>query len=55
MRSHGVPDFPDPPAASGGAIRFVVGGGGFDPIAPLFRQAQRICISFLSRRRAGAG
>jgi hypothetical protein len=55
MRSHGVPDFPDPPSASGGAIRFGVGGGGIDPIAPLFRKAQRICISFLSRRGAGAG
>jgi hypothetical protein len=55
MRSHGVPDFPDPPAASGGGIRFVVGGGGIDPAAPLFRVAQRICISFLSRQRAGAG
>ena len=55
MRSHGVPDFPDPPSASGGAIRFGVGGGGIDPAAPLFRKAQRTCISFLIRRRAGAG
>ena len=55
MRSHGVPDFPDPPAASGGGIRFVVGGGGIDPAAPLFREAQRSCISLLIRRRAGAG
>jgi hypothetical protein len=55
MRSHGVPDFPDPPSASGGAIRFVFGSGGLDPAAPLFRRAQRICFSFLSRRGAGAG
>ncbi len=51
MRSHGVPDFPDPPAASGGAIRFVGRSVGFDPIAPLFRKAERTCSSLLS----GAG
>ncbi len=55
MRSHGVPDFPDPPSASGGAIRFGVGGGGIDPVAPLFRKAQRICISLLTGRRVVAG
>lgn len=55
MRSHGVPGFPDPPAASGGGIRFGIGGGGIDPAAPLFRVAQRRCISLLIRRRAGAG
>ena len=55
MRSHGVPDFPDPPAASGGAIRFEVGSGGFDPIAPLFRKAQQTCSSVFRRRLAGAG
>ena len=53
MRSHGVPNYPDPPLASGGAIRFGFGAGGIDPVAPLFRTAQRTCISFLSRRRAG--
>jgi hypothetical protein len=56
MRSHGVPDFPDPPSASGGAIRFVVGGSsGFDPVAPLFRKAQRSCSSIFRRRLAVAG
>lgn len=55
MRAHGVPDFPDPPAASGGAIRFVSGSGGFDPIAPLFQKAQRTCSPLFSRRLAGAG
>jgi len=55
MRSHGVPDFPDPPSASGGAIRFGVGGAEIDPSAPLFSKAQRICISFLTRRRSGVG
>jgi hypothetical protein len=55
MRSHGVPDFPDPPSASGGAIRIAFGGSGLDPAAPLFRRAQRTCFSLLSRRLAGAG
>jgi hypothetical protein len=55
MRAHGVPDFPDPPSAAGGAIRFGFGAGGIDPAAPLFREAQRVCVSFLTRRRAGAG
>ena len=55
MRSHGVPDFPDPRAASGGAIGFTFGAGGLDPAAPLFREAQQRCISLLIRRRAGAG
>jgi hypothetical protein len=55
MRSNGVPDFPDPPAASGGGFGFAFGAGGIDPAAPLFRVAQRRCISILIRRRAGAG
>jgi hypothetical protein len=49
MRSHGVPDFPDP-SGSGGGIGLAFGGGGIDPAAPLFRVAQRTCISFLTRR-----
>jgi hypothetical protein len=50
MRAHGVPNFPDPPAASGGGFGFVFGSGGLDPAAPLFRTAQRICFSYLTRR-----
>jgi hypothetical protein len=52
MRSHGVPNFPDP--SSGGGIRFG-GGASFDPAAPLFRSAQRTCISILIRRRNAIG
>lgn len=55
MRANGVPDFPDPAAASGGGFGFGFGAGGIDPAAPLFRVAQRRCISVLIRRRAGAG
>jgi hypothetical protein len=50
MRSHGVPNFPDPPAASGGGFGFAFGSGGLDPAAPLFRIAQRMCFSVLTRR-----
>jgi hypothetical protein len=49
MRSHGVPNYPDPPATSGG-LGFAFGSGGLDPAAPLFRAAQRVCFSILTRR-----
>jgi hypothetical protein len=55
MRSHGVPDFPDPSSPSGGGLGFSFGGSGIDPAAPLFRRAQRSCFSLLSGRLAGAG
>jgi hypothetical protein len=51
MRAHGVPNFPDPPSASGGGFGLIFGGGSIDFGAPLFRQAQRFCISILSHRR----
>jgi hypothetical protein len=51
MRSHGVPNFPDPPPASGGGFGLIFGSGGIDPAAPLFREAQRSCISTLTRQR----
>lgn len=56
MRSHGVPNYPDPPAPSGGGVGlFVFGGSGIDPAAPLFRIAQRSCFSILTHRRGGLG
>jgi len=55
MRSHGVPNFPDPPSASGGGFGFAFGGSGIDPGAPLFREAQRSCISVLTRQRVVVG
>ena len=51
MRSHGVPNFPDPPSVSGGGFGLIFGGSGIDPAAPLFREAQRSCISVLTRQR----
>jgi hypothetical protein len=51
MRAHGVPNFPDPPSASGGGgFGFAFGSGGLDPAAPLFRRAQRVCFSVLTHR-----
>ncbi|HUB76386.1 MAG TPA: hypothetical protein VL977_04980 [Solirubrobacteraceae bacterium] len=56
MRAHGVPDFPDPrPVSAGFGFGFAVasgpGGGGIDFAAPLFRAAQRACVSNLVHRR----
>ena len=54
MRSHGVPNFPDPVSASGGGFGLIFGGSGIDPAAPLFRNAQRSCISIITHQRAFA-
>jgi len=51
MRSHGVPDFPDPQVTTGPGGRGIgirmggpkVGGGGFDPNSPAFQRAQKTC------------
>jgi hypothetical protein len=40
MRSHGLPDFPDPSA--GGGIQINVGSG-IDPQSPAFQAAQQSC------------
>jgi hypothetical protein len=44
MRSHGVPDFPDP--SSRGGIDLVLGSG-LDPASPSFQSAQRSCKHLL--------
>jgi hypothetical protein len=43
VRSHGVPNFPDP-AAGGGGIHL---GDGFDPNSPSFKSAQTACQHLL--------
>ena len=43
MRSHGVPQFPDP--SSGGGLKLVPGSG-LDPFSPSFRSAQQACRKF---------
>jgi hypothetical protein len=47
MRSHGVPDFPDPQfqTGSGGGFGVRLGGPGIDKNSPAFEAAQRVCGS----------
>jgi hypothetical protein len=44
MRSHGLPNFPDPTESSGG-ISMRIGGPGLDPNSPQFQTAQKECRS----------
>jgi hypothetical protein len=44
MRSHGVPNFPDP--SSGGGIN-IPAGSGINPQSPAFRSAQHACSKLL--------
>ena len=60
MRSHGVPDFPDPQFGSGGGISIRIsahagagGNNGLDPNSPIFQKAQRTCGSLLPGRAGG--
>jgi hypothetical protein len=55
MRANGVPGFPDPRPPSAGGAGFALGGPGLDYAAPLFRRAQRTCISVFRRQRRGGG
>jgi hypothetical protein len=52
MRSHGVPDFPDPTFAGGGARLSLNGGPGSDlnPQSPRFQAAQTACQGKLPGR-----
>jgi hypothetical protein len=46
MRSHGVPNFPDPTVSTGPGghgVGIQIGGGGVDPKSPAFLAAQKIC------------
>ncbi len=57
MRSHGVPNFPDPEFHSGGGgVRVRIGrkGSGIDPNSPQFKAAQKTCQSDLPGPK-GAG
>ncbi len=56
MRTHGVPNFPDPTFSGGGVKMTLKAGGanGIDPNSPQFKAAQKACQS-LSARTAGQG
>lgn len=45
MRTHGVPNFPDP-SPSGGGIHIDIGSG-LDPLSPAFESAQQTCKHLL--------
>jgi hypothetical protein len=60
MRSHGVPNFPDPEFHSGGGVGIRIGskkGGpsGIDPNSPQFKAAQKACQSDLPRPPGAKG
>ncbi len=47
MRSHGVPNFPDP-STSGGSVRFSLkSSSGINPASPAFHAAQTVCGKLL--------
>ena len=47
MRTHGVPNFPDPSFGTGGRVGIRFGpGSGVDPSSPSFQQAQAACAKF---------
>jgi hypothetical protein len=61
MRSHGVPNFPDPKASGGGLELAIPKNAGIDPNSPQFKAAQKACRKLLpgqggslESRRAGA-
>jgi len=58
MRSHGVPDFPDPQFSTSGAtvrVGISVNGGGpsLDPASPVFQHAQTSCQQYLPGKGRG--
>jgi len=58
MRSHGVPNFPDPEFRHSGAgvgIRIGGKGSGIDPNSPQFKAAQKTCQSDLPRPPGAKG
>lgn len=56
MRSHGVPDFPDPTPGPGGGYGFKFGGpagGGLNPNSSAFRTASKTCAHLLPNNGVG--
>jgi hypothetical protein len=57
MRTHGVPDFPDPQfqSAPGGGFGIRIGGPGVDPKSPAFQAAQKSCGGIFGAQRFRTG
>jgi hypothetical protein len=57
MRSHGVPNFPDPTVKSGpnGGIGVQISGPGLNSQSPAFQAAQRKCKPLMGRPGGGPG
>jgi hypothetical protein len=57
MRTHGVPNFPDPTFSDGGVRMKLKAGGanGIDPESPQFRAAQKACQSIAPGGKGGPG
>jgi hypothetical protein len=56
MRSHGLPNFPDPQISTSGggvAVRIQVGGRGLDKNSPALQRAQQACRQYLPGRGQG--
>jgi hypothetical protein len=50
MRTHGVPNFPDP-VVSGNGVGIRINGKGINPDSPQFQAAQRACQSLMPGKR----
>ncbi len=60
MRSHGVPNFPDPkigtgPGGAGVGVQIGGPGSGIDPSSPAFQTAARICKPLFARQTGHGG
>ncbi len=55
MRSHGVPDFPDPKFEGGGVQLQIKRGSGIDPQSSQFQAAQKTCQGDMPGPKGGPG
>ncbi len=55
MRSHGVPNFPDPKVGSNGVAIQINRSSGIDPNSPTFQAAQTACQPIMARVKPPKG
>ncbi|HET8892727.1 MAG TPA: hypothetical protein VFM96_01330 [Gaiellaceae bacterium] len=55
MRVHGLKNFPDPQASSGGIQLAIQAKSGLDPNSPLFKAAQDACKKYFGGPKGGPG